>query len=180
MKSILNNIRVTILGGNQYKNGKNIITTVISAMLLLSLFSIASLFTLDKGTFIASASGLQFPKSQQLDLMAINSGKPPGVTNFNLTKGYTIQPVLWNLTLPSSLTFDEKGNMYIAEGGYSYGGLQPQPEILKVQQNGNTSILLDRLLNGPVTDITFHNGKLYVSHRGEISTVDPTTGLIKN
>jgi hypothetical protein len=36
------------------------------------------------------------------------------------------------------MAFDDKGNMYIAEGGYSYDGLQPQPRMLKVQQNGNT------------------------------------------
>jgi hypothetical protein len=114
--------------------------------------------------------------------MAINSGQTPSISNFNITKGYTIEPVLWNLTLPSSITFDDKGNnMFIAESEYEYGGLQPQPRILKLDQtNGNMSILVDRMLNGPITDVEFHNGKLYVSHRGVISTVDPMTGLVKD
>jgi hypothetical protein len=46
--------------------------------------------------------------------MAANSGRPPPSTaNFNLPNGYTIQPVLWNLTLPSTIRFDDKGNKCI-------------------------------------------------------------------
>ena len=128
----------------------------------------------------AQPQKLQFPKLQQADLMVINSGNAPTTVNFNITDGYTIQPVLWNLTLPSTVTFDDKGNFYVAEAGYAYGDLKPQPRLIKVQQNGNTSILLDRMLNGPITDIEFYGGKLYVSHRGIISTVDPISGLIKD
>ena len=47
----------------------------------------------------------------------INQGNPPKTDNFNITKGYKIEPVLWNLNLPSTVTFDDKGNMYIAESG---------------------------------------------------------------
>ena len=71
--------------------------------------------------------------------------------------------------------------MYIAEAGFVYGGLQPIPRILKVDsQNGNISILVDRKLNGPITDIEFYNGQLYVSHRGVISVVNPQSGLVKD
>ena len=40
-------------------------------------------------------------------------------------------------------------------------------------------MLADRNLNGPITDIEFYEGKLYVSHRGIISTVEPKSGLVK-
>ncbi|MGH9997607.1 MAG: PQQ-dependent sugar dehydrogenase, partial [Nitrososphaeraceae archaeon] len=71
--------------------------------------------------------------------------------------------------------------MYIAEAGFIYGGLQPIPRILKVDsQSGNISILVDRNLNGPITDIEFYDGKLYVSHRGIISTVEPDRGIVKD
>jgi hypothetical protein len=97
----------------------------------------------------------------------------PRTDNFKLTSGYTIEPVVWNLTLPSSITFDNENNMYIAEAGFVYGGLIPTPRILKVDnQSGTISVLVDRNLNGPITDIEFYNGKLYVSHRGIISTVE--------
>jgi glucose/arabinose dehydrogenase len=156
-----------------------------TAVLALFIFLILSIFTVANSSYNADAlpQKLQFPQSQQLDLAAINSGKPPSTTNFNITvPGYTIQPVLWNLTLPSAVTFDDNGrNMFLAEAGYAYGEIHPQPRILKVDlQNGNVSVLVDRLLNGPITDVAFHDGKLYVSHRGVISTVDPNTGLIKN
>ena len=40
--------------------------------------------------------------------------------------------------------------------------------------------MVDRNLNGPITDIEFYDGKLYVSHRGIISTVEPKSGLVKD
>src|ERR671921_386276 len=105
----------------------------------------------------------------------------PRTDNFKLTSGYTIEPIVWNLTLPSSITFDNENNMYIAEAGFVYGGLIPTPRILKVDnQSGTISVLVDRNLNGPITDIEFYNGKLYVSHRAIISTVELQTGLVKD
>ena len=158
---------------------KSKVAAIIATILISSIFTVTSSLIFNNNA--NALQQLQFPKSQQLDLKAINSAKPPITSNFNLMKGYVIQPVLWNLTLPSAVTFDNNnGTIYVAEAGYAYGGLQPQPRILKVQQNGNTSILVDRLLNGPITDIEFHDGKLYVSHRGAISTVDPNRGSIKD
>ena len=96
-------------------------------------------------------------------------------------QGYKIEPVLWNLTLPSTITFDDNGSMYVAESGYSYGGFHPAPRILKMDSMGNVSVVADRQLNGPITDIEFDkkNATLYVSHRGIISSVD-LTGRVKD
>ncbi len=121
-----------------------------------------------------------------LELAHINSANSytspyPSIENFKLYSGYKIEPVIWNLTLPTSVTFDNENNMYIAEAGFVYGGLTPIPRILKVDsQSGNISILVDRKLKCPITDIEFYDGKLYVSHRGVISNVDPQTGLVKD
>ncbi len=93
------------------------------------------------------------------------------------------------MTLPTSVTFDENGTMYAAEGGFAYGGLMPQARILKIenshemqnqQQRPNISVIVDRHLNSPITDIEYHEGKLYISHKGIISTVDPSKGIVKD
>jgi glucose/arabinose dehydrogenase len=124
--------------------------------------------------------------SSHSELANINSANSsafpyPSSKNFKVYPGYAIEPVIWNLTLPSSITFDNENNMYIAEAGFVYGGLQPIPRILKVDnETGKVSVLVDRKLNGPITDIEFYDGKLYVSHRGIISTVDRHTGLVKD
>jgi glucose/arabinose dehydrogenase len=104
----------------------------------------------------------------------VNSGNRPSNDIFNISSGYKIEPVLWNLTIPSTVAFDDNGSMYVAESGYSYGGFKPLPRILKVDESGNVTVLVDRQLNGPITDIEFNkkNGVLYVSHRGIISAVD--------
>jgi glucose/arabinose dehydrogenase len=122
---------------------------------------------------------LQNPMQPGID--EINSGPQPTTDKLNLTQGYIAEAVAWNLTLPTSVTFDGNGSMYIAESGYIYGELKPQPRILKVDQNGNLSAFVDRLLSEPVNDIEFNtaNGLLYVSHRGMISTVD-AGGLVNN
>jgi hypothetical protein len=90
----------------------------------------------------------------------------------NISRGFKIEPVPWNLNLPSIIAFDEKGNMYIAEAGYAPGELETTPRILKVDQNGAISSFVDRKLYGPITDITYREVMLYVANRGKISSID--------
>src|ERR671938_132249 len=102
---------------------KNGITSLfLLAILLLSISTVASSLMISKMGSIAtpSAFALQFPKSQQLDLMAVNSGNAPSTDNFQLPPGYKIEPILWNLTTPGTLAFDDKGNVYLSEVGPSH------------------------------------------------------------
>jgi glucose/arabinose dehydrogenase len=117
--------------------------------------------------------------SQELKV-AVNAGPPPKTDIFVLPNGYKIKPLLWNLKNPGSFAFDDKGNMYIGEVGFAYNGLFLPPRILKVDsQSGNVSVFVDRGLDRPLADISYHDGKLYVSNGGRISTVD-MNGIVKN
>jgi glucose/arabinose dehydrogenase len=144
----------------------------VASVLFLSMIAISN-------NAFAIERPVQNPTQPGID--EISSGSQPTTDKLNLTQGYSIEAVAWNLTLPTSVTFDDNGSMYIAESGYIYGELRPQPRILKVDQNGNVSVFVDRLLSQPVNDIEFNqnNGLLYVSHRGMISTVD-AGGLVNN
>ena len=116
-----------------------------------------------------------------LNLHKRSSSNKPSTEIFNLTSGYKIEPVVWNLTAPDSVTFDNEGNMYIGEAGHPFTGLPFLPRILKVEPNGNVSVLADTNLNSPIVDITFHDdGLLYLSHRNKISIVDITNGTVKD
>jgi glucose/arabinose dehydrogenase len=111
----------------------------------------------------------------------INQGNPPQINNFNIPKGYKIEPILWNLDLAGTVTFDNKGNMYIGESGATVGGLTTHPRILKLDhQTGNLTILADRSLAPPIQDIKFYQGQLYVSNAGKISVVDPIKGTVQD
>ena len=158
-----------------------IITSFLLSIILISFSSIYfvfdNVFTLQIGSSLSLLPILALGS----ELGDLNSGNPPSVDHFNITTGYRIEPVIWNLNLPTSVTFDNENNMYISEAGFIYGGLQPIPRILKVDsQSGNISNVVDRNLNGPITDIEFYDGKLYVSHRGIISTVEPERGIVKD
>jgi glucose/arabinose dehydrogenase len=108
------------------------------------------------------------------------SGNPPSTDNFNLEDGYTIEPVIWNLTAPDSVTFDDQGNMYIAEAGYPFTGIPEVPKILKVDASGNISVIADQGFNAPLVDIAFYNGTLFAAHRHKVSTVDLANGTVKD
>ena len=115
----------------------------------------------------------------QSDLIGTTSGNnAPNIDIFNLTPGYTIEPIVWNLTAPDSVTFDDNGNMYIGEAGYPFTNIPQVPRILKMEPNGNLSVFVDNKLNSPIVDIAFHDGLVYVSQRGKISTVNTTNGQV--
>jgi hypothetical protein len=155
---------------------------IIIFIALILLYSTFAYYQFDK----VYALPISVSSSSNSELININSvnlctSHSPSIKNFKIYPGYTIEPIIWDLTLPTSVTFDNENNMYIAESGFVYGGLQPIPRILKVDNhNGNISILVDRKLNGPITDIEYYDGKLYASHRGIISTIQLDTGIVND
>jgi glucose/arabinose dehydrogenase len=149
---------------------KNFDSAILFVSLLFTIVIATTAFSLSFNEVLAQLG----PAEPLMPQGLVNSGARPSNEIFNIPAGYKIEPVLWNLTLPSTVTFDDNGSMYVAEAGYSYGGFKPLPRILKMDQSGNITVLVDRQLNGPITDIEFNkkNGVLYVSHRGIISAVD--------
>lgn len=111
--------------------------------------------------------------------------------------GFSIEPVLTGLSFPVDITFDEQGTAYIAEaGGHTYGtkpARAPEPRILQYRGDSLT-ILFDKAVPmseikeeassedmsegiiSPLTGVTYHEGKLYISHRSRYSTYDLESG----
>jgi hypothetical protein len=81
-----------------------------------------------------------------------------------------------DLIWPSSIDFDESGNVYVSEAGYVYGDPSAPTQILRITPNGQITRYAEGF-NGPITDILWHKGQLYVSHRGKISTVAGNGGV---
>lgn len=97
--------------------------------------------------------------------------------------GYKAEVFLKDLIWPSAIDFDESGNAYVAEAGYVYGDPFAPARIFRVSATGQLSRYADGFM-GPITDLLWHKGRLYVSHRGKISAVgdngavqDLVTGL---
>ncbi len=45
-------------------------------------------------------------------------------------KGFKIEPVTSALSFPTACTFDDEGNLYVIEAGYSYGAVWGEPKLL--------------------------------------------------
>jgi hypothetical protein len=83
-----------------------------------------------------------------------------------LPPGYKAEAITSNLTFPTDAVFDDKGNLYIIEAGYSYGEAFTEPRLLKLGPNGSTTIIATGDKNGPWTGIDFHEGNFYVAEGG--------------
>ncbi|MEW6523669.1 MAG: PQQ-dependent sugar dehydrogenase [Bacillota bacterium] len=97
---------------------------------------------------------------------------PGDVADIELADGYVIEKVVTGLTFPTSLALDGQGSIYIAEAGWSYGPKPADARVLRVRQDGRATVLVAGL-NGPVNGITYHEGYIYISHRGTISRIAP-------
>lgn len=98
---------------------------------------------------------------------------PPDASHAEVPDGFRAEVVVSGLTYPTSVEFDDEGAMYIAEAGYSYGDELPAPRILRVSLDGTISAIAEgATLAGPINDLLWHDGQLFVSHRGKISVLD--------
>lgn len=73
-----------------------------------------------------------------------------------------MSPCWGGLTYPTSVTFDEQGNAYVVEAGFSYGGVDPGGRIIMLSPTGGLSIIAEGL-EGPLNGCTWHDGFLYIS-----------------
>jgi glucose/arabinose dehydrogenase len=83
-------------------------------------------------------------------------------------RGFRAEIAVRDLTYPTSVEFDDAGNLFIAESGYVYGDAAAPARIFRISPGGNVEIVAENL-NGPVTDLLWFNDALYISHRGKIS-----------
>lgn len=90
--------------------------------------------------------------------------------------GYRAEVVVDGLTYPSSVEFGDDGSLFIAESGYVYGDEAAPARILRLSADGRLDIVADQL-NGPVTDLLWHDGRLLISHKGTISAIDSGGGF---
>ena len=86
-------------------------------------------------------------------------------TDVQLPPGYIIEPVITGLTFPTSMACDEECNVYVAEGGYAYGGVRTEARILRLERDGSLTTVIGGL-RGPVTGIANYGAGFYVSEAG--------------
>lgn len=93
---------------------------------------------------------------------------PPRKTNANdiaVPAGYTIEPVLQNLTFPTAAIFDDQNRLHVIEAGYSYGETFGTARLLRIEPDGRTTVIASGD-NPPWTGGSFHDGAFYVSEGG--------------
>ena len=95
---------------------------------------------------------------------------PPSASAAKAPKGFYVQVVMTNLNYPSSIEFDDKGGIYVAEAGEAPGDPSAEPRVIRQRLDGQLETIISEGLEAPVTDLLWHHGKLYISHRGKIST----------
>ena len=136
----------------------------------------------------AQAQGNKGPSIRRYDPDAINS--PPG---------YAIEAFAIKLDFPVDITFGDQGEVFVAEAGLHTFGVKdpatvPPAQIIQLLPDGNKKVVYDNVvplqeirkhdsseqmpegLIPPITGITWHEGKIYVSHRSRYSVLDPNTG----
>ncbi|MEJ7593229.1 MAG: PQQ-dependent sugar dehydrogenase [Planctomycetaceae bacterium] len=100
---------------------------------------------------------------------------PPDAAAAEVPAGYRVEVVVAGLQYPSSIEFDDEGAMYVAEAGNIDGDWLAPARVIKYTQGSPTSrtteFVSDNFM-GPVTDLLWHKGLLYVSHRGKISVLE--------
>jgi|GEM_PF-265926 len=119
--------------------------------------------------------GEKTPENREVSALRLGPKvPPPDASVAEVPEGFRAEVVMSGLTYPTSVEFDEAGAMYVAEAGYSYGDESVKPRILQVSQDGEVKVLAQgAVLAGPITDLFWHGGRMYVAHRGKISILEP-------
>jgi glucose/arabinose dehydrogenase len=79
-----------------------------------------------------------------------------------LEEGYSLELVADKLTFPTSIAFDDEGEMFIGESGFSYGPAAAEPRIIHIRKDGSRQIVASDFDDRPLTGLTWYKGYFYV------------------
>lgn len=111
------------------------------------------------------------------------NSRPLNADAISVEEGYAIEPILGNLSVPTTGIFD--GNdLLVAESGWANTA---PARVLRIKPDWTVQVVADKGLEGPVTGLVMLNGQLYISHKGKVSIAqndgsvrDIVTGLPSN
>ncbi len=83
-----------------------------------------------------------------------------------LPPGFAIETIATRLTFPTSIAFDDRGDIYVTESGYAYGEVFTVPRLLRLREEQAPQIIASGD-NGPWTGVVFHDGAFYVAEGGQ-------------
>ncbi|MSR58492.1 MAG: hypothetical protein EXS05_12700 [Planctomycetaceae bacterium] len=112
--------------------------------------------------------------------------------------GFAVEVFAHHLSFPIDVTFGNRGELYVAESGFSGFGndpvKSPPARIIQILGDGKTRLIYNHSVEmhdacqhdssvdmpegiiPPITGITWHDGMIYVSHRSRYSVLNPETG----
>lgn len=79
--------------------------------------------------------------------------------------GYVVEVVATGLTFPTGVAFDDAGQVYVTEAGYSYGEVFTTPRLLRIDPGGRTTVVATGK-NPPWTGVAWADGAFIVSEGG--------------
>ena len=87
-------------------------------------------------------------------------------TAIQVPEGYKVELVTKGLTFPTDATFDDEGNLYVTEAGYSYEPEYEEPRLLRVNPDGSFTEIYEADRSGPINGVVFHEGYFYLTEGG--------------
>jgi hypothetical protein len=99
-----------------------------------------------------------------------NSGSSRAINaaDIAVSPGYRIEPVTTGLTFPSGACFDDKGQLFVVEAGYCYGEVWTVPRLIRINNNGEKTVVAEGKKNGPWTGVAYHDGYFYIAEGGQL------------
>src|SRR5690349_8607399 len=82
-------------------------------------------------------------------------------------QGFKVDVVATHLNMPTGITFDEQGRPYVVEAGYCYGEIFTAPRLLRINDDGTSSVIATGDNSGPWNGVAFHDGAFFVAEGGE-------------
>lgn len=91
--------------------------------------------------------------------------RPVDPADVAVPAGYRVEVVATGLTFPTGIAFDDSGEAYVTESGYSYGEAWTKPRLVRLAGRFVVPVV-DGGRNGPWNGVCFHDGNLFVAEGG--------------
>jgi hypothetical protein len=91
-----------------------------------------------------------------------------------IPEGYVLEKVADGLDRPTSITWDDEGNLYAVEAGHDFLPEQETPmRIVKIEKDGSRTNVVDlggKGIKPAIVGLLWHDGFFYFTHRAEDAT----------